>query len=63
MEWPEPWGPIDDLAIAAAFEADRHRERSPGHALFGLPLRALGRRWDCDDVLFAAGIFRPLTST
>jgi hypothetical protein len=53
MEWPEPWGQIDDATTAAAFEAELQRELSPGHTLFGLPLRAVGRRWDCDDVLFA----------
>jgi hypothetical protein len=54
MEWPELWRPIDDAAISAAFEAELQRELSPGHTLFGLSLRAVGRRWDCDDVLFAA---------
>jgi hypothetical protein len=29
------------------------RELSPGHALFGLPVTAIGRRLDQDDVLFA----------
>lgn len=53
MEWPEPWGLIDDAATAASFEAELGRELVPGHTLFGLPLRAIGRRCDGDDVLFA----------
>jgi hypothetical protein len=29
------------------------RELSAGHPLFGLPVRTIGQRQDCDDVLFA----------
>ena len=53
MDWPEPWGAIDNAAVASAFESELQKELSAGHPLFGLPLRAVGRRWDCDDVLFA----------
>jgi hypothetical protein len=53
MNWPEPWGPIDDDFTARSFEAELQQELSPGHLLFGLPLRVIGRRWDYDDVLFA----------
>jgi hypothetical protein len=37
----------------ASFEAELHRELSPGHPLYGLRLRAIGRRPDRDDALFA----------
>jgi hypothetical protein len=30
-----------------------NRELSAGHPLFGLPVKTLARRQDCDDVLFA----------
>lgn len=29
------------------------RELAPGHPLYGLPVKTLARRQDCDDVLFA----------
>jgi hypothetical protein len=52
MDWPEPWWAIDETT-AAAFEAELQRELSPGHALYGLPMRALGQGWNGDDVLFS----------
>jgi hypothetical protein len=51
MDWPDDWWPID-AATAAAFEAELQREMSPGHPLFGLPLRAIGQGGNGDDVLF-----------
>lgn len=51
--WPERWGPIDDPAIERALEVELQRELKPDHQLFGLPLKAIGRRRDCDDVLYA----------
>jgi hypothetical protein len=33
-------------------EQELRRELSVGHPLYGLPVRTVGRRQDCDDVLF-----------
>jgi hypothetical protein len=47
LEWLPPWEPTDsDLAVELA------REVGPGHLLFGRAAIAVGRRIDCDDVLF-----------
>jgi hypothetical protein len=54
MEWLEPWHSIeDDPDQVAAMERELLRELGVGHPLFGLSVRALARRHDCDDVLFA----------
>jgi hypothetical protein len=53
VEWVKPWRPFDLPSHVASFEAELHRELSPGHPLYGLPLRAIGRRPDRDDALFA----------
>ena len=53
MEWVRPWQPFDLPSHVASFEAELRRELSPGHPLYGLPLRAIGRRPDRDDALFA----------
>jgi hypothetical protein len=54
MEWLVPWHSIaDETAEAAGLERELSRELSAGHRLCGVPVRALGRRQDCDDVLFA----------
>ena len=34
-------------------ERELIRELSAGHPLYGVPVRTLARRQDCDDVLFA----------
>ena len=49
MEWLAPWEPVAD---GAALEAELGREIVNGHSLYGLPAVAVGRRIDCDDVLF-----------
>lgn len=46
MAWPERWVPIDRPSEVSAFADELRAELSPGHCLFGLPLRAIGRRWD-----------------
>lgn len=52
MEWLVPWHSVADApAQAAGMERELARELSTGHPLFGLPVRALARRQDCDDVL------------
>jgi hypothetical protein len=54
MEWLVPWSSIaDDPDQRAGMERELRRELSAGHPLYGLPVRTLGRRQDCDDVLFA----------
>ena len=54
MEWLRPWHSIEsDETQVAAMERELRREVTEGHALFGLPVRGLARRQDCDDVLFA----------
>lgn len=35
------------------FEAELARELKPGHPLFGIPVSAIGRRFDQDEFLFA----------
>jgi hypothetical protein len=54
VEWLVPWHLVTDIpAQVAGMERQLGRELAAGHPLFGLPVRALGRRQDCDDVLFA----------
>lgn len=54
MQWLVPWHSVaDNAAQAAAMERQLGRELSSGHPLFGLPVRTLAHRQDCDDVLFA----------
>ena len=43
---------MDDDAKRRAAEAELHAELSPRHLLFGVSVRAVGYRQDCDDVLF-----------
>jgi hypothetical protein len=52
VNWPGPWSPIKYPEDVQAFEGELQRELKPGHPLFGLPLVAIGRRYDQDDVLF-----------
>jgi hypothetical protein len=49
MAWLAPWEAVGD---GSALEAELRREVSSGHPLYGLPAVAVGRRTDCDDVLF-----------
>jgi hypothetical protein len=54
MEWLLPWHPVaDNAAQVAGIERELQRELSTGHPLFGLAVKSLARRQDCDDVLFA----------
>jgi len=43
-----PW---QQLGTSDALMSELHRELAPGHALFGVPLNAIARRLDSDDVL------------
>jgi len=47
IEWLPPWEPTD-----ADLGAELRREVGPGHPLFEHPVVTVGRRVDCDDVLF-----------
>jgi hypothetical protein len=52
--WLVPWHSVsDDSAQVDAMERELYRELAEGHPLYRLPVRTLGRRQDCDDVLFA----------
>jgi hypothetical protein len=51
IEWLEPWYPVGDCS-RDALESELGRELVAGHPLYGLPVVALGRRNDQDDVLF-----------
>jgi hypothetical protein len=54
VEWLVPWYSIAaDPAQVAGMERELRGELSTGHPLYGLPVRTLARRQDCDDVLFA----------
>jgi hypothetical protein len=52
MEWLEPWRPVVGKE-ATGLERVLRREVGRDHELYGLGMRALARRGDCDDVLFA----------
>jgi len=47
FRWLEPWEPA-----SAGLEAELAKEVSPAHPLFGQEAISVGRRGDCDDVLF-----------
>ena len=51
--WLEPWIPVDCEGSRRGLEAELSRELAPGHPLFGIPVIALGKRQDQDDVRFA----------
>jgi hypothetical protein len=51
IEWLDPWYPVED-AERENLEGELRREIAPGHTLFGIPVVAIGRRKDQDDVLF-----------
>jgi len=53
VEWLVPWHSVaDNGAQVAAMQQELARELSASHPLFGLRVRTLARRQDCDDVLF-----------
>jgi hypothetical protein len=54
VKWLVPWHSVgDDPTQVAGMERELQRELSAGHPLFGVPVKTLARRQDCDDVLFA----------
>lgn len=52
IQWLEPWVPIE-ADQRQYFEVELKREALPGHALYGVEVKAIARRVDCDDVFFA----------
>ena len=46
--WLTPWYP----SSASHLLVELQRELSVGHTLYGLPVRVVAQRQDCDDVLF-----------
>jgi hypothetical protein len=53
LEWLEPWQRIE--ACGDALVRELQKEVPPQHLLYGIPVIAVARRIDCDDVLFATG--------
>lgn len=49
IDWLAPWQAVED---GSGLEAELRREVVHGHPLCGLTIVAVGRRVDCDDVLF-----------
>ncbi len=54
IEWLVPWHAVQSDDSATRLVAELQRELPIGHVLSGLQLTAIGRRQDCDDVLFAS---------
>ncbi|MEX1132441.1 MAG: hypothetical protein WEC15_04380 [Flavobacteriales bacterium] len=52
VEWLIPWHPVDDPVVRRSLLAELKRELPDGHVLTGAHLTVIGRRQDCDDVLF-----------
>jgi hypothetical protein len=52
MEWLRPWERLKDAGEALVNELQN--ELPPRHVLYGVPVIAVARRIDCDDVLFTA---------
>ena len=51
FEWPDPWEPV--TYSGEILVGELRRELPAGHALSGVPVVAVARRTNCDDVLFA----------
>jgi len=58
IQWRVPWWPVPPEQDAGTV-AELHREMPAGHVLFGRSVLAVGRRQDCDDVLFYLGDTTP----
>jgi hypothetical protein len=50
--WLIPWRPFADCSESDPLSHELRSELCPQHILFGVPARPIGRRQDCDDVLF-----------
>jgi hypothetical protein len=55
VEWLKPWSAVVDDEMRGKLESELAREVGRGHVLFQRPTRALARRHDQDDVLYAVG--------
>jgi hypothetical protein len=51
LVWLEPWESVKDSGDV--FDCELRREIAEEHVLNGVPVVAVARRTDCDDVLFA----------
>jgi len=58
IQWRVPWGPVPPEHDARTV-AELHREMPASHVLFGRSVQTVGRRQDCDDVLFYLGDSAP----
>ncbi len=52
INWLIPWHSIEDGTRDDGMVQELRREICDRHVLYGLPVRPVGRRQDCDDVLF-----------
>src|SRR5688572_25990080 len=52
VKWLVPWHPIAEVTSVEVLAQELRAELSRHHVLFGIGVRAVGRRQDCDDVLF-----------
>ena len=52
MNWLTPWIPVLEHDLAERLITELRREIEVGHVLFGIPVRPIATRQDCDDVLF-----------
>lgn len=52
MQWPKLWEEIT-ANTQQALEAELRHEARLGHPLYDVSVKAMARRQDCDDVLFA----------
>jgi hypothetical protein len=50
IDWLEPWGPL--CTAPNSLENELYCEVSVNHILFERKVSAIGRRYDCDDILF-----------
>jgi len=51
-KWVGPWFGVENAAERQALLAQLQRELPAGHVLSGVPVTLVGRRQDCDDVLY-----------
>ena len=54
MEWLSPWWSTEeqDSTFHETFESELQLEVGPGHFVFGIPAKLIGRHDACDDALF-----------
>jgi len=58
IQWRVPWWPVPAEEDTRTI-AELHREMPAGHVLSGRSVQTVGRRQDCDDVLFYLGESAP----